>query len=73
MGTDDREEEVCCITVPEELVATLIMTSLDVMEEWHRENSMEVDLMRCSAAMMVAAKVLNARFMGYPEGMETLQ
>lgn len=73
MGTDDREEEVCCITIPEELVNALIASSLDVMHEWHQENDMDVDLMQCSAAMMVVAKVLNARFMGYPEGMETLQ
>lgn len=69
MGGDDREEAARCVKVPYELVHALVCTALGAMEEWHRDNDMEIDLEVCSAAIIVMSKSITAQFLGLnPEG-----
>lgn len=67
MGADDWKNETCSVMVPAELVAMLMKVLTETMWDWHEENDCDVDLMVCSAAVMITAKMFNERAMNFPE------
>lgn len=73
MGSDDRPTSGGVVVVPMELVASLITTALDTMEQWHHENEQEVDLLVCCGALAAMSRILAERFMGGEPGSETIQ